>query len=73
MKAKIMIAVIIAMLVVMMSNALASTYLANTKSGKLHYYNCSTIKYPNAAHFVPYESRDAAVADGYIPCQRCHP
>lgn len=53
--------------------ALASTYLANTKSGKFHYYNCSTIKHHNAAHFVPYESRDACIADGYKPCGRCHP
>lgn len=53
--------------------ALASTYLANTKSGKFHLYNCQTIKHPNAAHFVPYESRDACIADGYIPCKKCHP
>lgn len=52
---------------------LASTYLANTKSGKFHYADCSTIKYPNASYFVPYESRDACIADGYIPCKRCTP
>ena len=71
MKTKLIVATIMIMLVLMMSHVLASTYLANTKSGKFHYYDCSTIKYPNAAHFVPYDSREAAIADGYIACQKC--
>lgn len=53
--------------------ALASTYLANTKSGIFHRYDCSTIKHPNAAHFVPYESRQACIDDGYRPCRKCEP
>ncbi len=53
--------------------ALASTYLANTKSGIFHVYSCSTIKHHNAAHFVPYESRQACVDDGYRPCRKCNP
>ena len=52
---------------------LASTYLANTKSGKFHFSDCRTIKHPNAAHFVPYESRDACLADGFKPCGVCRP
>ena len=55
------------------ASALASTYLANTKSGIFHYSDCRTIKYPNAAHFVPYESRQACIDDGYRPCQKCEP
>ncbi|MBR1729615.1 MAG: nuclease [Selenomonadaceae bacterium] len=55
------------------SPSYAVSYLANAKSGKFHIYNCPTIKHPNAAHFVPYNSRDAAIADGYIPCKRCDP
>ena len=61
------------MLVLSISPSLAADYLANTKSGKFHYYNCSTIKHPNAAHFVSYNSREAAIADGYVPCRRCNP
>ena len=60
-------------LILFAATAMATTYLANTKSGKFHYYDCPTIKYPNAAHFVPYNSREAVVADGYIPCKRCCP
>ena len=35
--------------------ALATDYLANTKSGKFHYASCRTIKHPEAPHFVPYK------------------
>ena len=38
--------------------ALATDYLANTKSGKFHYATCRTIKHPDAPHFVPYSSRE---------------
>ncbi len=53
--------------------ALASTYLANTKSRIFHYYDCPTIKHHNAAHFIPYESRQACTDDGYRPCRKCNP
>ena len=53
--------------------ALASDYLANTKSGKFHFADCRTIKHPDAPHFVPYDSRDEAIADGYKPCGVCEP
>ena len=52
---------------------LASTYPANTNSGKFHFSDCRTIKHSNAAHFVPYESRDACIADGFKPCGVCRP
>jgi len=53
--------------------ALATDYLANTKSGKFHYATCRTIKHPDAPHFVHYNSREAAIADGYAPCGVCRP
>ncbi|ERJ89533.1 Tat pathway signal sequence domain protein [Selenomonas sp. oral taxon 892 str. F0426] len=53
--------------------ALATDYLANTKSGKFHYATCRTIKYPDAPHFVHYSSREAAIADGYTSCGVCRP
>ena len=71
---KIFLAVVISILTILAAtSALASTYLANTKSKIFHYYNCSTIKHHNAAHFVPYESRQACIDDGYRPCQKCYP
>lgn len=60
-------------LVLFVTPTLASTYLANTKSGKFHFSDCRTIKHPNAVHFVSYESRDACIADGFKPCGVCRP
>lgn len=70
---KIFIAMFAVVVLFFANQVLASTYLANTKSGKFHYSNCRTIKHPNAAHFVAYESRDACVNAGYKPCGVCHP
>lgn len=70
---KLALTAIAAMALSIATPALASDYLANTKSGKFHFVNCRTIKHPDAPHFVPYDSRDAAIADGYKPCGVCKP
>ena len=71
---KIILAVALTIFVILAAApVLASTYLANTKSGIFHYSDCRTIKHPNAAHFVPYESRQACIDDGYRPCLKCEP
>ena len=61
----------VALLVCLAANALAAGYLANTKSGKYHISTCRTIKHPNAAHFVPYNSAAECEAAGYVPCGVC--
>ena len=70
---KIALATLAAVALSAATPALATDYLANTKSGKFHYATCRTIKHPDAAHFVPYSSREAAIADGYEPCGVCRP
>ena len=70
---KIALATLAAVTLSAATPALAMDYLANTKSGKFHYATCRTIKYPDAPHFVPYGSREEAVADGYAPCGVCRP
>ena len=70
---KIALATIAAVALTVATPTLASDYLANTKSGKFHYADCRTIKHPDAPHFVPYSSRDEAIADGYEPCGVCEP
>ena len=73
---KVFVAVLAAVvLFACITPTLASTYLANTKSGKFHFSDCRTIKHPNASHFVLYESRDACLADddGFKPCGVCRP
>lgn len=53
------------------STAFAANYLGNPRSMKFHYTNCRTIKHPK--NFVPIESRDEAIAEGYVPCGVCRP
>ncbi|MBQ9479587.1 MAG: nuclease [Selenomonadaceae bacterium] len=52
---------------------LAADYLGNTRSMKFHRYSCSTIKHHDAPHFVAFNTRDEAIAAGYVPCKRCNP
>ena len=70
---KIALATLIAVALSAATPALAADYLANTKSGKFHYTTCRTIKHPEASYFVPYSSRETAIADGYEPCGVCKP
>lgn len=70
---KFALATIATMALSIATPALASDYLANTKSGKFHFADCRTIKHPDAPHFVPYDSRDEAIADGCKPCGVCEP
>ena len=72
-KSKIIFVLTLIVFALSISSGLAANYLANTNSGKFHFANCSTIKHHNAAHFVSYNSREAAIAAGYIPCKRCNP
>lgn len=51
--------------------AFAADYLGNPKSMKFHYANCRTIKHPE--NFVPFDSRDEAINNGYVPCGVCNP
>ena len=48
-------------------------YVGNSRSKKFHYRYCSTIKNPDAPHFIHFKNRDAAIEAGYAPCQRCKP
>lgn len=65
------IASVIALLICFAAHAFAATYLANTKSGKYHISTCRTIKHPNAAHFVQYNSAAECEAAGYVKCRVC--
>lgn len=51
----------------------AAAYIANRNTGKFHEASCSSVDDMNESNKVPYSSRDAAVAAGYVPCKRCYP
>ena len=70
---KLVIVFTVMLMLAGMGAAYASGYLLNTQSGKFHYASCRTIKHPNSAKFVPVESREEAIAQGYQPCGVCKP
>lgn len=55
------------------ATALASTYVGNSNTGKFHFANCSAVDKMNPAHRVVLNSRDEAIASGFVPCKRCKP
>ena len=63
---------VIALLTVM-PVVLASNYVGNANSGKFHYSDCNAVGKMNPNNKVYFNSRDEAIAAGYIPCKRCNP
>lgn len=68
---KISLALAMICMVSSFSTALSAEYLGNPRSMKFHYTDCRTIKHPE--NFVTIESRDEAIAEGYVPCGVCNP
>lgn len=68
---KISLALAMICMVSPFSTAFATEYLGNPRSMKFHYTDCRTIKHPE--NFVTIESRDEAIAEGYVPCGVCNP
>ncbi len=50
-----------------------ANYIANRNTGKFHYSGCSSVSDMKESNKVPYDTRDEAVAAGYVPCKRCNP
>ena len=70
---KLVVLFTIMMMLAGMGAAYASVYLRKSQRGKFHYAMCRTIKHPYSSKFVPVESRDEAIAQGYQPCGVCKP
>lgn len=55
------------------TTVLASSYVGNAKSRKFHYADCSMVNKMNPANKVYMNTREEAIAAGYVPCKRCKP
>ncbi len=55
------------------ASVLAATYVGNSNTKKFHYADCSSVAKMKLAHRVDFNTRDEAVAAGYVPCKRCKP
>lgn len=49
------------------------TYVCSQKSDKFHLPDCEWAQKISSKNKITYNSRDAAIADGKIPCQVCNP
>lgn len=67
------LALIVAAIVLMTANVLASNYVGNATSKKFHYSDCSAAQKMKASNRVEFNSRDEAIKAGYIPCKKCQP
>ena len=64
---------VVAAIILMTANVLASNYVGNVNSKKFHYTDCSFAQKMKASNRVEFNSRDEAVNAGYIPCKKCQP
>ncbi len=55
------------------ATVLASTYVGNANSRKFHYADCSMVGKMNPSNKVFLNTREEAIAAGYVPCKRCKP
>ncbi len=67
------LALIVAAIVLMTANVLASNYVGNANSKKFHYSDCSAAQKIKTSNRVEFSSREEAVRAGYVPCKRCNP
>ena len=66
-------AVVLAILMLITANALASSYVGNANSGKFHYASCRWAKKISSYNRVYFNSREEAINQGYYPCKVCDP
>ena len=51
----------------------AFNYIGNRNTHRFHYPNCSSVSEMNPSNQVVINSREEAIAEGYVPCKRCKP
>lgn len=67
------LSLIVAAIVLMTANVLASNYVGNANSKKFHYSDCASAQKIKSSNRVSFNSRDEAISNGYVPCKRCKP
>ena len=67
------LSLIVAAIILMTANVLASNYVGNSNTKRFHYADCSSVKEMNPKNRVQINSRDEAISKGYVPCKRCKP
>jgi micrococcal nuclease len=55
------------------SSGSSAKYIGNRNTKKFHYATCTSVSQMNPANKVPFATREAAIAAGYVPCKICKP
>ena len=51
----------------------SSPYIGNRNTGKFHYADCASVDDMKESNKVPFDYRESAISQGYVPCKRCNP
>ncbi len=55
------------------SSSSSGSYVGNANTGKFHISSCGSVSKMSENNKVFLSSRDEAINQGYVPCQRCNP
>ena len=72
-KRKLLPIIVVLLIACSAATALASTYVGNARTHKLHYADCRYVGEMNDNNKVYFEDRDVAINEGYVPCTVCRP
>ena len=68
------IAATLALIILSMATAFANEgYIGNSNSLKFHYADCYFVSKMNPENKAYFDTREEAIAAGYVPCKRCNP
>ena len=70
---KLTAAVVVCISAFIMAHTLAASYVGNVNSMKFHYADCYFVNKMNPENKAYFDTRDEAIAAGYVPCKRCNP
>ena len=73
MKKRVIIFVVFAIIALIATNVLASSYMGNSNTGKFHYSSCRWAHKIAPHNRVPLNSREEAIEMGFVPCKVCRP
>ena len=72
-KKRLSVILVLVLIILAATPALASDYIGNANTGKFHYASCRSVKKMNPSNMVYLNSRQEAIDKGFVPCKVCRP
>lgn len=73
MKRRFSVLIILAILLLFITNLLSAEFWASKSSNKYHYPTCKWAQKINPNNLIKFSSPNEATKAGYIPCKVCRP